>query len=256
MKRKFVTACLLAFAFTASAQDQQGTENIVTDRPDQTEAAQLIPRGTLQIETGGSIENDRVGGVMHQAITYNTTLLRIGLAKHFELRLIQEELNDRYEGKTVAKGAGPLAVGTKIAMLEEKGIFPQIALNAHLKFRTGSKDYKPLHVTPDFRFLFAHTLSKRFSLSYNLGAEWNGRDATTTGIYTLALGIGLTDRLSCFIESYGFFPEHQVADHRADAGLTFLLTHNLQLDVSGGIGLNEVAPDNFISAGISWRIPD
>lgn len=59
-----------------------------------------------------------------------------------------------------------------------------------------------------------------------------------------------------FIESYGYMPENSKPDHRADAGLTFLLADNFQLDASGGIGLTKYSPDYFISFGFSWRIPD
>jgi hypothetical protein len=68
------------------------------------------------------------------------------------------------------------------------------------------------------------------------------------------LGYLITGKLGAYIESYSFFPEDSEADHRLDAGLTFKITPVVQWDVSGGIGLNDVAPDSFISTGISFRL--
>ncbi len=39
-----------------------------------------------------------------------------------------------------------------------------------------------------------------------------------------------------------------------DAGLTFKITPVVQWDVSAGLGLNDIAPDSFISTGISFRL--
>ena len=237
---------------------QQEISPIITDRPDQTEAPATVPKGWFQIEIGGAVENDRIKSpgdepVTYHNITYNTTLLKYGVTDRFELRLIQELLETRIQKETIAEGLSPLAIGMKISLLEEKGIIPQTSLIAHVNSRTGARDFKPSSAAPDFRFTFCHTLSDVFALSYNLGAEWNGEDAVSTAIYTLSLGISLPKSFGLFIELYGFLPEHQTSDHRFDAGFTYLLTNNLQLDVSGGLGISEISPDNFLSAGLSWR---
>ena len=61
--------------------------------------------------------------------------------------------------------------------------------------------------------------------------------------------------MSAFVESYGTIPERDDNEYLADAGITFLIMNNLQFDLSGGIGLNKAATDNFISFGISCRLP-
>ena len=50
---------------------------------------------------------------------------------------------------------------------------------------------------------------------------------------------------------YGFAPQKNTADHRFDAGLTYLINHNSQLDISGGFGITPNAPKYFLSAGYS-----
>ena len=231
---------------------------IVTDRPDQTEAPSLVPRGGLQVELGTSMENDEMDGVKYTHVTYSTALIKYGVNENFELRLITEYIGERAkptEGKaSQVKGLSPLALGVKIKLAEEKGIFPQASLIGHVNLKSGSTEFSPEYTAADFRFTFAHTLSDKFALSYNVGAEWNGETPDATFLYTLSVGYLITSKLGAFIESYSFFPEESKADHRFDAGLTYKFSPVDQADVSGGVGLNENAPDSFISAGLSFRL--
>lgn len=245
--------------------DEDFTENIVTDRPDQTEAPQLTPRGFFQVEIGAQSEfdNDKVLKINSQSTLYNTTLWKYGVTKNFELRLITEYAAEKAQFKTSSDlpdtttkvtGFNPISIGSKIALQKQRGIIPAISLITHLELPYfGSNDFKPASIIPRFRFLFAHTLSERFTFSYNLGAEWEDGTSESTGIYTASLGASLVGNLSMFVEAYGFVKENGTADNRLDGGLTFLLNSNLQLDCSGGIGLSEISPDYFISAGISFR---
>jgi hypothetical protein len=59
-----------------------------------------------------------------------------------------------------------------------------------------------------------------------------------------------------FVESYGLLLEEGDSEHLFDAGFTFLVLPNLQLDVSGGVGLNNNAMDNFLSFGLTYRLPN
>lgn len=244
------TILFIAIALTAFGQN----DKITTDRPDQTESPVLVAPGWIQIETGASVERVTVGRASVKDITFNTTLVKFGITKQFELRLIQEYAARRGSDLESPTGFGPLAIGTKIFLAEEKGAWPAVSLIGHVHTRTGSSDYRPSFVAPDLRFVFAHALSDRLALSYNFGGEWDGERAASTMIYTLSLGITLTDQLGFFIESYGFLPEDDRQDHRMDAGLTYLINNNIQLDLSSGLGLSSTSPDNFISGGISWRM--
>jgi len=69
------------------------------------------------------------------------------------------------------------------------------------------------------------------------------------------MGIGLTRSLGIFVEAFGLLATERENEHLVDAGFTWLVLPNLQLDFSGGLGLNEAASDYFISAGLSYRIP-
>lgn len=256
------TKALSAFLFVIVSHfcfGQSGKPDIVTDRPDQTEAPVLVPKGGLQVETGFMMEKDDNLILKSTNYTYNTTLIKYGINENFELRFITEYLDektfDRVESTEQSlKGISPIALGVKIKIAEERGIWPQAALIGHVNMRTGSEAFKPQYTAADFRFTFAHTLSDKFSLSYNAGAEWDGESPEASFLYTLSLGYAATDKLGMFIETYSFFPEGEKPDHRFDGGLTYKITNVVQADLSAGLGLNEKAPDYFLSAGLSFRL--
>ncbi len=238
---------------------------IVTDRPDRTESPKITPHGFFQVESGAQSEYDynRETGTRSERSLLNTTLWKYGVTKNFELRLITEYANSKFKFRvnneindTVVSlsGFNPISIGSKIALQKEHGIVPNISLITQLELPYfGSSNYKPNYIIPRFRFLFSHTLTHKLTFSYNLGAEWENESRASTGIYTASLGIALFKNLNMFVESYGFFRENSKADNRLDGGLTYLLNNDIQLDCSGGFGLNEVSPDYFVSGGISFR---
>lgn len=240
-------------------------ESIETDRPDQTECSSITPPGFFQIETGTQKEfdNDKENKVNTESTLYNTTLWKYGVTKNFEFRLITEFANDKIKYKSnldgsdttiSVQGFNPVAVGAKMHLQKARGIIPEISLIAHLELPYfGSDDYKPQYVIPRFRFTFAHDLTERISIGYNLGAEWEDGTSASTMIYTATMGASIIGNLSMFVEAYGFMKENAPADHRLDAGFVYLLNKNMQVDCSGGIGLSPVSPDYFLSLGFSFR---
>lgn len=252
---------LIVFLVNYTLNAQQEAHDLVTDRPDQTESSSVVPLKALQIESGFVFERDETNLYNKKSYTYNTTLLRYGLCESFELRLGAEYINEEIEQSISdtsfnLSGLSPLYSGFKVYVAREDGWKPEIAfLGAMILPFTAGKDFKPQYSAANIRFSFSHTLSERLSLGYNLGAEWDGETAIPGYFYSIALGLGIADRLGMFIESYGLVPEKGDAEHLLDGGFTILLLPNLQFDVSSGMGINETATDFFISTGISYRIP-
>jgi hypothetical protein len=120
--------------------------------------------------------------------------------------------------------------------------------------RTGHPDFQIENLTPSFLLAASHSLAEYLGLGWNIGAEWESFNPKPNGIYSVVLGLSANDRLGIFIESYGRYALDEPADHRADAGVTFLLMPNFQIDASAGLGISEAAPDYFVSFGASYRI--
>ena len=227
-----------------------------TDRPDQTETPAIVPAGWLQFEAGCALERTDSDGGAISAVTMPTTLVKVGLASWAELRLITEYqriVSDQEDAAPVS-GLVPVEVGAKIKLAAEQGLRPRMALLGHVGLPALAHEaFRPASVFGNFRFSMQHTLSARFNLGYNLGAEWDGERPVATGVYTISLGMVINDRTGAFAEAYGFLSDVDEPDNRLDTGLTYLLTDNVQLDASGGVSL--LPGQWFISAGISFRAP-
>lgn len=231
----------------------QDLPEIQTDRPDQTESPFIVPKRHFQIENGFNFEKI---GSCETIYLYPSILWKYGVSDHFELRLITE-LTTYEVNELTTTGINPIEIGFKTSICQENGLLPTISFIGHLAIPfLASKDFQPTYFAPSFRFAMQHTLSERVSLGYNLGAEWDGETGNPAFIYSLATGFSLVGNIGMYIEVYGFAPQEGRADHRADGGFTFLVKPNLLLDVSGGIGLTDNAPDYYGSLGVSVRLPN
>jgi hypothetical protein len=258
---KTLLICFFSGFVLFQVKAQENAPDLVTDRPDQTESSIVVPLRSLQIESGFVYALDENPLARAKNISYNTTLMRYGLLENMEMRLgieyAGEEVTDQSTGKkTSSYGFSPLYTGLKLQITHEKGFMPEIAFLAGLELPfTAHKTFKTSHTAANMRFSLSHTLSERFSLGYNLGAEWDGDTPVPSYFYSVALGLSITGKAGAFIEFYGLIPEKGISTHLIDGGITFLIKQNLQLDASGGLGLNKEAVDYFISFGISYRLP-
>jgi hypothetical protein len=245
MARYFITFGLFLGAIPDNVFGQDLIP-IQLDRPDQTECPFITPRKYIQVENGFNIEQSE-NGVKN--FSFPTSLWKYGINDKLEIRLITELTT---ENKLT--GLKPITIGFKTSLLEEKGIIPKTSFIGHIKTsKLGTKAFQTSYIAPSFRFTMQHTLSKKVSLAYNLGAEWDGETPNQTYLYTLTTGYSLTEKIGCYAEIYGYFQKESKADHRIDGGLTYLVSNNFMVDLSGGIGITENAPKYYLSFGISYR---
>ncbi len=241
---------------------QEITPEMVTDRPDQTESAAIVPAKSLQIETGFEFEKTNRKQYTIKNTTFHSTLLRYGLSKRFELRLENSYVSSSFSRKNeleliaVDKGLGPLSPGFKLLLSKPGADSPAIALLASATLPgIGHMAFRPSKVAPAFRFNISMPFGEALSLATNVGAEWDGLINTPTYIYTFAVGYSATPKLGLFAESYGFIHDLFPADHRLDGGVTFSVKPNVQLDAMAGVGLSAHSPTWLVGTGISVRIP-
>ncbi len=229
----------------------QDFPSIQTDRPDQTECPFIVPTNYLQMENGFSYQKTDDDS---NEIVAPTVLLKYGINNHFELRMISEYVLNNQNSNSIS-GINPILFGFKSRLFEEEGIVPLTSFIGHLSVpKLSSNAYKTTYFAPEFRFTMQHTISEKQSLSYNLGSEWNGETAEPTFIYTLTTGYSFSEKMSGYVELYGFIPQLEKPDHRFDFGINYLLNPNHQLDISGGFGLSKTSPNYFVSLGYSFRV--
>jgi hypothetical protein len=260
---------LLFFLLTTSISMAQ----IETDRPDFTESPNVVPKGALQIETGFILENDQestagLGGpntLNRQHITINTTLFRLGLTENVELRLNTGFISNELDFKsglvgqdtiTTKKGFQTSFIGFKTNLYKNDKI--SIGFLGHLYIpELASGDFMKANgqkIAPEFLIPLTYDITDKFGIAVQYGLSWDGFTPNPTTSYTLALGYSITDKLSAYVEPYGFLTNNGDELHLINGGFTYLINDDFQVDLTGGFGLNEAAPDNFINCGASFLL--
>lgn len=228
---------------------------IDTDRPDQTESVNLVPKNWLQFEAGFNFQKNN----SHEKEFLLPTLLsKYGLSKRIELRLITPIKTTSSllipSGTLNETGLDVPEIGAKISLIEEKKMLPKTSFIFHIGIPAFTSDkFKPDKVAPNFRFTMQHTLSSVTALGYNLGCEWDGFTDDPAYIYTLTMGFNLSKKWYSYIEGFGAFKKQISPEHNVDGGLAYFINDNFKLDVSGGLGVSPNAPKYYISLGASAR---
>ena len=236
----------LVISVSVFSQDQ----TIVTDRPTQSAASAVVPKGTSILEYGFIYER---ASANLTNVTWANMLARVGIMEGVEFRLTQNALQvgPSFSSEENISGLSPTTLGTKVHLLNEKGALPQTSVIGQVTLENGEGAFRPESPFPEVRLNFSNTLSDQFSLGYNLGMGFP--DDNTYTLYTLVLGYALSDGLTAFVEPYGFFFE-DTSDHRFNTGLIYLLKDNFQVDLTVGFGLSESSPDYFIGFGAALGI--
>lgn len=233
--------CLLFWALGFSWALPALSQTIETDRPDQTEAATLVPVGGIQLEAG--VAGWTSGDASTTGYTLPTALLRYGLHERFELRLVgqrdqmQPNFIDMEETWTTTSAWD---VGAKVAGWNNHN--SQMCVLAHYRVRPGANDGGQVRVN------WAKPLGSRFSVGTNVGMawEWATEDQAAVGEveYTLALGYNVSETLYAYVEAFGAGGGLQ-----GDAGLAWRPDPLSQFDVSAG--WTDGSGDSYVALGWS-----
>ncbi len=229
------------------------SQEMVTDRPDQTESSSTVAAGSFQIESGfllGFSEEDKMT-IRH--IQAPSTLFRVGLTKGIELRVVTQLESFKNTAKDfTTNGISDLEVGTKFRLMrsnEHRNM--EVAFLTHLILPTGTEKLSNGDFGTVNKLAISHALSDRLGLGYNVGYDYFG---TGSGdfTYSVSLGMGVADKFSVYAEAYGAVVNLDDNQVNMDMGMTYLVVDNFQVDWSYGTGLNHNM--NYMSIGVSWNI--
>lgn len=225
-------------------------QELVTDRPDQTESAVTVPLHSLQIETGFVYENSSENDFIMHNYSIAGTLFRYGLMNDFELRIGTGYIIQN--GEESVNDVDDLLIGFKINLLEENSQEIDLGILAHSNIPISS-NIQMKDVEPEVIISAAKTITDYLSTGINLGGKYLDSLKAFEYIYTSAVGLSLLENINAFIEIYGNFSQASSSKHNFDGGITYMLNDVLQLDLSAGKSLGQSTKSWFISTGISIR---
>lgn len=257
---------LFSFQFIFSQQDNDDEDLIDAGRPNQSETATTAPQWTPHIELGFLYENTVNDEFYKEHYTSHPNVqVRMGILKHTELRLYfeyasshQEYINEISGTHEINNAAGitPLTMGIKTRFFEGEKLIPSAAFVLSVTFpKMASKVFYSNYTVPGFILVLSHEISNHVAFDYNVGLSRDGESNEWGESFSVSANISLTERLFFFIEHYGFYSHRADADNRFDTGIAYIPYKDVQLDISGGLGLSRVSPNGFIGAGVSIRLP-
>jgi len=223
-------------------------QEIVTDRPDQTESSTTVPGKSFQMEMGfgsGNYNNERLS-------LLPTALFRYGISKSIELRFVEQLAG--FNNKATSEpefGLSDIEFGLKLQVLKKPDITTEIAFISHVIIPSGSSELTNTNYGTINKIAISHGINNFLDFGYNLGYNYFG---TGNGdlTYSLVLGFSLSDKMGMYVESFGEYSDFTEITSNFDSGFTYLVKENLQLDFSLGLGLNQKM--NYFSLGFSWNI--
>lgn len=263
--RRRIAAALIGIAVLAPAA-AAAEEAIDTDRPDFSDSPEVVGSGRFQVEVGYTAGRDRDGSRTERAAS-TPLLLRYGIGRSVELRLETEGLQrvrtDDGATRDRVRGTADASIGFKwhLADRDEDDGKPALALLGDAEIDSGSAAFRGRGVRPGLYGIAEWDFDGGWSPSVMIGAradrDDDGGGRYANGLVALALGKRLGPRWGAF----GEFAAPQIASGRHggstaafDAGIVYLPTDDLQLDVSFVRGLNHRTPDWQWGIGVSFRL--
>lgn len=237
----------LLFSLSLVGQDNK----INSDRPDQTEGTHVIQPGELQIEADfyyNYFEKEK-------AALISSNLIRVGLLKQAELRLVLEEGRQRDAFIETTQGVYPLSAGTKVELIKEHAWIPNVSGLAYLQLPFTSKsEENKLRWSPAFVLASEYDVAK-LSMDVNVGVKWGAFEPTKALMASSSFRYEWSEKLQSFIEYYGQFSTQSHPMHNSDLGFMYLFTDQFQMSLSFGTSLYAEEYNGFVMLGTALRLP-
>jgi hypothetical protein len=249
--RKIVIIVFAIFGCALHAHSQEKEMN--TDRPDQTEETHVIDKKQLQIETGLLYNYFDTG----RSALISRTLIRYGISKKWEVGLLVEQgkERDRYIMETV-QSTYPLAVRIKALITDNHTWLPHITLIGYLQ-----RPYTSLHTKGGWRrsasliAAFLHEVGFRWKIEYNAGFQQEAFGSAIAWQVNGSTHYKATQKAELFA---GYFSQFQLSKnpfHNIDAGISYKIRKNLQIDLAAGSSILYEEPNRFLTVGFSVAMP-
>lgn len=259
MTKRLRLACvglLLCSLYPHSALAQYG-EQIRSDRPGQGLSAYTVGKRALAVQSGATFTqiNYAVSSISRKQELVPELQLRYGLTRSFELSLglssAVESLGPTDSRQRDARFNG-FSVAMRSNVREADGWLPAIGYQVAVNIPQGNQYPELWQAGGKLTLLTTQSPFDRWSFNTVSGVEWANGVLGAQAFYIANVGFNISSSVSVFAEHYGF-ASSAGWNGFADAGVAWLLTDNLQLDVFGGYNPATLSDSWFVSSGISWR---
>ncbi len=260
-KRTIILIFLVSIILSQKVFMQENSE-LITDRPDITESAIVVPQNTFQIETGFMFQKQKF--VEHSTDYENenlilaSTLCRYGINDIIELRFGGEYFLGKTTAgikKTIIQGLQGIFVGSKIQLAKEGNIVNNIAVILEAALPFGNEKLRPDKFEPGIIFAFDKPISETINLGMNFGSSKIKSINDFILDYSVSIGFSLDDRWTAFAEYFGNTAKKAQPEHNIHFGFTYLQKENIQIDISSGSLIFNDETDYFGQVGFSIRLP-
>jgi len=246
MKQVFLLSLVLLLYKTSSSQN---TTRLSTDRPDQKDGANILEKGKIQFETE-MYQNTFEKG---RAAIISSSLLRYGLFKNFEVRLLAEEgrERDKFIDETT-QGLYPLALSFKLALLKEHPFMPDIVLITYLKMPWTRRSSEDVYWSPAFILGLEKEINK-FTLATNAGIKQSAFDETWNSQLSADIEYRAGKHVEIFTEYFASYANNKSPLHNADAGLLYYITNNWLIHLAYGSSVCAHECNRFVNTEFAFR---
>jgi hypothetical protein len=238
--------------------------SISTVRPGSAEPAEILSLGILQFESGYEYHKEGT----HKNQSFGNLLIRYGLLPRIELGVglnsyMISEHEDIHHHLHEEKGLEDITLNMRAQLLHGADHFditkPSVALLVSTTAPTGSKAFKNEKLQPDVRFTLEWKLNEIFKLGTTLGNTFVREEHESYNTFTGVVGFHahLSHELGGFAEfvRHDKGGDHPHESNHVEAGLTFLVNNDTQLDIFSGLEVGGDSEDtNYLfGAGFSYR---
>lgn len=231
-----------------------------TDRPVQSETPFTVPKRHLQFEMGVNYEQGN-----EHAYNLNTApnlLIKYGLTERLELRMTNNYINLENRNKSFIDGSDsnhtisgvddPL-FGLKYKLVGAGGGNTNAVVSLSSKVNAwGAEEFEQINTN----LLLRATMARSFTDSWYaiVGLEYGFYDGIDDQIfYVVQTGYSFSFGLTALIEYYGYSSISEVKD-AVNGALVYLINDRHQVDLSGGVGIDDNFYSHYFSLGYSFRL--
>jgi hypothetical protein len=245
--RKLFCILMLLIAVSGAAQD---TSKLSTDRPDQTDGASLLNKKEFQFETEVYYNTFKEG----RAAIISSSLFRYGLHKSVELRLLVEDgrERDKFIDETV-QGLAPLALSTKIAILKDHPVLPDVVFITYLKMPLTRHTSDDVYWSPLFMLAFEKEGNK-FTFATNAGIRQEAFGKGWLWQASADVKYELNKHIELYTEYFAQYQKQENPNHNIDGGLLFYINNNWMVHAAYGSTIFVKESNHFVNTGLSFRI--